>query len=147
MIEDYVPSNHQNDNFYERFMQQRSRDLNNPSITEEHDSFPFPIEPLRSILSTNDLVCIVTILELLLHLLLLAPLCYHLQFLRKLQPLIHLFLSMHKLFNCRPGNMLVQFNNLFVRVPPAWLQIVLNRSLKSPNKFARSQITRILSQY
>ena len=54
MIEEYVPSDHQNDNFYERLMEQRTRDLNNPSITEEHDSFPFPIKPLRSILSTNQ---------------------------------------------------------------------------------------------
>ena len=54
MIEEYVPSDHQNDNFYERFMEQRTRDLNNPSTTEEHDSFPFPIEPLRSISSTNQ---------------------------------------------------------------------------------------------
>ena len=53
MIEEYVPSDHQNDNFYERFMEQRTQDLNNPSSTEEHDSFPFPIEPLRSISSTN----------------------------------------------------------------------------------------------
>ena len=34
-------------------MEERGRDLNNPSTTEEHDSFPFPIEPLRSISSTN----------------------------------------------------------------------------------------------
>ena len=34
-------------------MEKRTRDLNNPSTTEKHDSFPFPIEPLRSILSTN----------------------------------------------------------------------------------------------
>ena len=53
LIEQYVPSDHQNDNFYERFMEQRTRDLINPSITEKHDSFPFPIEPLRSISSTN----------------------------------------------------------------------------------------------
>ena len=53
MIEDYVPSDHQNDNFYEHFVEHRTRDLNNPSSTEEHDSFPFPIEPLRSISSTN----------------------------------------------------------------------------------------------
>ena len=52
-IEEYVPSDHQNDKFYERFMEQRSRDLNNPSRTEERDSFPFPIEPLRSLSSTN----------------------------------------------------------------------------------------------
>ena len=54
MIEEYVPSDHQDDNFYERFMEQRTRDLNNPSTTDEHDSFPFPIEPLRSISSTNQ---------------------------------------------------------------------------------------------
>ena len=54
MIEEYVPSDHQNDNFYERFMEQRTRDLNKPSITEEHGSFPIPIGPLRSISSTNE---------------------------------------------------------------------------------------------
>ena len=54
MIEEYVPSDHQNDNFYERFMEQRTQDLNNPSTTEEHDSFPLPKEPLRSISSTNQ---------------------------------------------------------------------------------------------
>ena len=53
MIEEYVPSNHQDDNFYERFMEQRTRHLNNASTAEEHDSFPFRIEPLRSISSTN----------------------------------------------------------------------------------------------
>ena len=53
MIEEYVPSDHQDDNFYERFMEQRTRDLNNPSTIDERDSFPFLIEPLRSILSTN----------------------------------------------------------------------------------------------
>ena len=34
-------------------MEQRTRDLNNPSTTEEHDSFPFPIEPLRPIPSIS----------------------------------------------------------------------------------------------
>ena len=53
MIEEYVPSDQQNDNFYERFMEQRTPDLNNPSISEEHDSFPFPIEPLRFSPPTN----------------------------------------------------------------------------------------------
>ena len=47
MIEKYVPSDHRKNNLYERFMEQRTRHLNNPSPTEEHDSFPFPIEPLR----------------------------------------------------------------------------------------------------
>ena len=53
MIEKYVPSDHQDDNFYTRFIEQRTGDLNNPSTTEEQDSFPFPIEPLRSISSAN----------------------------------------------------------------------------------------------
>ena len=52
MIAEYVPSDHQDDNFYERFMEQRTRDLKNPSTIDKHDSFPFPIEPLRSISST-----------------------------------------------------------------------------------------------
>ena len=149
MIEDFVPSDHQNDNFYERFMEQRTRDLNNPITTEEHDPSPFPKEPfypLRPQASRNDPVCIVTILELLLHLLLLAPLCYRLHFPRKHQPSIHL-LSKHELLNCRPGNTSVQFNILFVRVPLAWSIIALNRALKSPNIIARSQITLIPGQY
>ena len=54
MLEEYVPSDHQNDNFYERFMEERTRDLNNPSTTDEHDSFPFPVEPLLSSSSTNQ---------------------------------------------------------------------------------------------
>ena len=54
MIEEYVPSIYPTDNFYERFMEQRTRDLNNPSTTEEHDSFPFPIEPLRPVSPTNN---------------------------------------------------------------------------------------------
>ena len=49
MIEEYVPPDHYNDNFYERFLEKRSGDLNIPSTTEEHDSFPFPNVPLRSI--------------------------------------------------------------------------------------------------
>ena len=53
MIEEYVPLDQQNDKLYERFMEQRARDLNIPNTTEEHDSFPFPIEPLRSTSSTN----------------------------------------------------------------------------------------------
>ena len=35
-------------------MEQRNRDLNNPRTTDEHDSFPFPIEPLRISSSTNQ---------------------------------------------------------------------------------------------
>ena len=95
--------------------------------------------------SRNDLVCIVTTLQLLLHLLLLAPLCYHLQFPRKHQLPIHLLLNKHRLINCRPGNISAQFNHLFAIVPPAWPKIASNRALKSPNTIACSQITRILS--
>ena len=49
MIEKYIPPDHQIDNFYERFMEQRTRDLKNPSTTEEHKFFPFPMETLPSI--------------------------------------------------------------------------------------------------
>ena len=150
MIEEYVPSDHQNDNSYERFMEQRARDINNPSTTEGNDSFPFPIEPLRSFSSTtsrNDPVCIVTILESPLHLLLLAPLCYHVQFLLKHQPLIQLLLKMHKLFNYHPGKISVQSNNLFVTVPHAWLEVAPNRAPKSSNIIARSHITLALIWY
>ena len=131
-------------------MEQRTRDLNILSTTEEHDSFPFPIEPLRPISSTtsrNDLVCIVTILELLLHSLLLALLRYPLQFQWKHQRPIHLLLKQHSLLICRPGNPLAQFNILFVTVPLAWLETALNRAIKSPNIIDRSEITRSLSQY
>ena len=150
MIEEYVPSNHQNDNFYERFMEQRTGDLNIPTITEEHDSFPFPIEPLRSVSSTNKPK------RSSIHsndsgitfpLLLLSPLCYRLQFLRKLQPPIHLLLSMHRLLHCRPGNILARFNSFFVTVPPAWLKKALNLVPNSPNTIAHSPTTPIFSQY
>ena len=106
MIEENVPSDHQNDNFYERFMEQRAQDLNNPSTTEEHDSFPFPIEPLRSFLPTNTLKQSST----------------HSNFSGITSPLassrtpvlsptilvetstpIHLLLSMHKQLSCRLG--------------------------------------------
>ena len=89
MREKYVPSDHQDDSFYERFMEQRTLDLYNPSTTDERDSFPFPIQPLRSISSTNKPKRSSTysnVPELLLHLLLLAPLCTHLCFLLKHQP-------------------------------------------------------------
>ena len=54
MIEEYVPPDHQNDDFYERFMEQRARDLKNPSTTDEHDSFSFPVEPLQSTSSKDQ---------------------------------------------------------------------------------------------
>ena len=37
MIEEFVPSDHQGNKLIERFMEQRARDLNNPSTTEEVD--------------------------------------------------------------------------------------------------------------
>ena len=150
MTEAYVPSDHQIDNLYERLMEQRTRDLNNPSTTEEHDSFPFPKEPLRSFPLTNKP----------------KRSCMHSNDSGITSPLassrapvlspaipmgtstpIHLLLSKHNLLNCHPGNLLVQFNNLFATVPPAWLKVALNRALKSPSTIACSQITRILSQY
>ena len=98
-------------------------------------------------LSRIDLVCILTALDLLLHFLLLAPLCYHLQFLRKHQPLIYLLLSKHKLLNCCPRKILVRFKNLFVTVPPAWLEITSTFTPKCRNLTARSPTTPILNQY
>ena len=53
-MEKYVPPDHQNDRFYERFTEQRARDLNNSSTTDEHDSLPFPIEPSQSTPSQNQ---------------------------------------------------------------------------------------------
>ena len=50
MIEVYVPPDCRKDVFYERFMEQRTQDINNPCTVEEHDSSSFPREPLRSIL-------------------------------------------------------------------------------------------------
>ena len=49
MIDKNVPPDHQNDKFYDHLMEQRARYLINPITTEEHDSFLFSIEPLRSI--------------------------------------------------------------------------------------------------
>ena len=126
MIEEYVPSDHQNDNFYERFMEERNRDLNFPSTTEEHDFFPFPIEPLRSIPSINK------------------PKRSSMQsddsgitspFASSRTPVLspaiptetstplHPLLSKHNLLNCRTGHTSVRFNNLFVTVPPEWPEI------------------------
>ena len=116
VIEEYVHSDHQNDNFYERFMEQRTRNLNNPSRTEENDSFPIPIEPLRSFPSTNKpkrssmhsndsgitsplASCRTPVLSPAIPMETSTP--------------IHL-LSTYNLLSCRPGNILAQFNNLFV---------------------------------
>ena len=134
MIEEYVPSNHQNDNFYERLMEQCTRGLNNPSTTEEHDSFPFSKEPLRSISSTkrpkrsrmhsNDSG--ITSL-----------------FASSRTPVLSSVIptetstphpsSQHaQTAQLSPGNILNQFSNLFLIVPPARLEIALNRALNSP---------------
>ena len=49
MIEEYVPSDAHRDDFYERFMEQRVRQLNDPKDTSTDDSIPFPIMPLSSV--------------------------------------------------------------------------------------------------
>ena len=47
MIEEYAPMDRRQDNFYERFMEQRIQKLNNIEQPGMEDSLPFPIEPLR----------------------------------------------------------------------------------------------------
>ena len=149
MIEEYVPPDYRNDNFYERFMERRTRDLNNPSTTAEHDSFPLPIEPLRSIpsvskpkrssMQSNDSGIT-------------SPLASsRTPVLSSAIPTetstpIHLLVSKPNLFKCRPENILVRSSNSFEIVPLAWLETALNHALKSPNIIDRNQITWILSQ-
>ena len=48
MIEEYVPSDTHRDDFYERFMERRVRQLNDPKEPATDDSIPFPIVPLSS---------------------------------------------------------------------------------------------------
>ena len=48
MIEEYVPMDKCNDDFYESFMEQRIQKLNNFDHSGMEDSLPFPIEPLRT---------------------------------------------------------------------------------------------------
>ena len=48
MIEEYVPMDRRHDDFYERFMEQRFKKINNPEPSSMQDSLPFPIEPLRA---------------------------------------------------------------------------------------------------
>ena len=48
MIEEYVPMDKRHDDFYERFMEQRIQKINNPDQPNMEDSFPFPIETLRT---------------------------------------------------------------------------------------------------
>ena len=47
-IEEYVPLNRRHDNFCETFMEQRIQKLNNFEQPSREDSFPFPIETLRT---------------------------------------------------------------------------------------------------
>ena len=150
MREEYIPSNHQNENFYERFIEQRTRDLNNPSTTEKHDSFPFPIEPLLYLSSTNN------------------PKRSSMHsndsgitspFASSRTPMLspaiptatstfHPSSPQHaQTAQLSPGNILNRFNNLFVTVPPAWPEAALNPALKSPKTIAHSPTTPICSQY
>ena len=48
MIEEYMPMNRRQDNFSERFMEQRIQKLNNSEQPSMQDSLPFTIEPLRT---------------------------------------------------------------------------------------------------
>ena len=48
MIEEYVPMDQSHDNFFGRFMEQRTQKLNNSEQPSMEDSLPFPIEPLRT---------------------------------------------------------------------------------------------------
>ena len=45
MIEEYVPSDTHRDDFYERFVERRVQQLNDPKETATVDSIPFPIVP------------------------------------------------------------------------------------------------------
>ena len=48
MIEEYIPADTHRDDFYERFMERRVQQLNDPKQTVTDDSIPFPIVPLSS---------------------------------------------------------------------------------------------------
>ena len=48
MIEEYIPSDTHRDDFYERFLERRVQQLNDPKETVTDDSIPFPIVPLSS---------------------------------------------------------------------------------------------------
>ena len=48
MIEEYVPMDRRPDDFYERFMEQRMQKMNNPEQSGVEDSFPFPIDSIRT---------------------------------------------------------------------------------------------------
>ena len=48
MVEKHVPMDRSHDDFNERFLEQRIQKLNNAEESDMEDSFPFPIEPLRT---------------------------------------------------------------------------------------------------
>ena len=48
MIQEYVPIDRRHDDFYDRFMEQRTQKLNNSEQTSMEDSLPFPNKPLRT---------------------------------------------------------------------------------------------------
>ena len=48
MKEEYIPSDKRHDDFYERFMERRTQNLNDPDPFVRNDSIPFPIVPLPS---------------------------------------------------------------------------------------------------
>ena len=54
MIQQYILPDYQKDNFYERVMKQRVRDLNTSSTTDGYDSLPIPREPLQSTSSKDQ---------------------------------------------------------------------------------------------
>ena len=150
MIEEYVPSDHKNDNFYERFMEQRTRDLNNPSTTEDHDSFPFPIEPLRFFPPTNkpkrfSRHCNGSGIT--------SPLASsRILVLSTAIPMGTSTLYPSSSHQAQPAQLSPReprspIQHLFLDSATAWLEIALNRALKGPKLIARSHITRIISQY
>ena len=138
MIEKSVPPDHQNDDFYERFMEQRAPDLTNPSTSDEIYFFPFLIEPLQSIhlkIKGNEFIRWVTIRSLTLHSLLFDHLRYYLQLPLKNQSPIYLPHSNPKLLSRHLLDPLAQFNNLFVILP--------NYVPKSPNKSLTTESPRL----
>ena len=142
MIEEYVPPDHQNNNFYQRFMEQSARDLNNPTTTDEHDPFPFPVEPLQSILFKDQRKQLDT------HssdsgvnspfVLLRSPTLSPATPIETSTP-IHLLHSKPKLLNHHAKDRIARFNNLF-----AIVQICAPKSLSI---FAHNRITPIFNQY
>ena len=48
MIKEYVPTDRRQDDFYEKFKEQRIQKINNPGQSNMEDSLPFSIEPLRT---------------------------------------------------------------------------------------------------